>query len=283
MAHLVVDSNHLQSPQLRRFFAKAPANHAVLTDYVAMEAHQGNTLANITRRMAIVGEFPRQVLVLKNTTIVCGLRGRASGLQRRLIDDRQTRDFALYIRRLRDARAGNLSFQRQLLERGEAATQHLHRMQEDAQTLAGILRDVTQAFTKDERRLVRFDAPYTPEMIDKLVKVVIHISAHLFKGHPNVGFRPTYEELPNTFIFRASLCMFLLSLHWVAMGGFENASTTTMRNDMVDMNIVAYATYFDGLLSSDTKACRIHLDARLLLMALFKCPLPSGPGVPMPP
>jgi hypothetical protein len=279
---LVIDSNRLQSEALREFLATSTRNRAVLTDYVAMEAHKGDTLANIYERMAILGDFPRQVVVLKGTRVVCGLRGRTAGLQRRLIDEGQSSEFGVYVRRLRAAQAGNSSYQRQLLERGNDATEHLTKMLGDAKVVVTILEDVTKAFTKDERRLIRLDEPYSPAMVDKVVKTVMYIAASLFKGHPNVTFRPTYKELPNTFIFRASLCMFLMSLHWVAMGGSTDVAPEKMRNDMVDMNIAAYATYFDGLLSADTKARRIHQEARMLLRALFDCPLPSGLGINLP-
>jgi hypothetical protein len=73
---LVVDSNLLQSSSLRTFLSKSKSNFAVLTDYVAMEAHKGDTLANIYRRMEIVGDSPTQTTVLESTRLVCGLRGR---------------------------------------------------------------------------------------------------------------------------------------------------------------------------------------------------------------
>jgi hypothetical protein len=247
-----------------------------------MEAHKGETLSNIYRRMAIVGDVPRQVVVLKGTRAVCGLRGRAAGLQRRLIDEGQSKEFAVYGRQLRTAQAGNIAYQRQLLVRGKEANEHLTKMLEDARTMASILQDVAKLYSKEERRLVRLDKPYSPAMVDKVVKTVMHISAHLFNGHPNVTFRPTYKELANTFIFRASLCTFIMSLHWVAMGGSKDAAPDKLRNDIVDMNIVAYATYFDGLLSADSKARRIHQEARMLLLALFDCPLPSGLGASVP-
>ncbi len=40
----VVDSNFLQRDELRAYLASSPDNKAVLTDYVAMEAHKGDTL-----------------------------------------------------------------------------------------------------------------------------------------------------------------------------------------------------------------------------------------------
>src|SRR5882724_9776874 len=109
----VVDSNFLQSDRLRAYLSKSPAHIAVLTDYAAMEAHKADTLETLYRSMAILGEFPRQVIVLKGTQAVCGLSGRASGLQRRMIHQEQTQGFAEYCRHLAAARRGDLSIQAQ--------------------------------------------------------------------------------------------------------------------------------------------------------------------------
>jgi hypothetical protein len=113
-------------------------------------------------------------------------------------------------------------------------------------------------------------------MVDKVVKNVLHIAAQLFHGHPNARRWPSYEELPNTFIFRASLCMYLLALDWAARGGVGSTSAAKLRNDTVDMNFAAYATYFDGLLTADSKTARLHQEARIWLSALFDCKLPGG-------
>jgi hypothetical protein len=53
----------------------------VLTDYAAMEAYKGDTLASLFRSMEIVAHFPKQVIVLKATSIICGLTGREAASQ----------------------------------------------------------------------------------------------------------------------------------------------------------------------------------------------------------
>lgn len=274
----VVDSNQLQSDALRSYLSKSKANFAVLTDYAAMEAYKGDTMASIYKSMEIVAEFPAQVIVLKNTCVVCGLSGRGPGLQKRLIDERQTREFGIYARGLVAAKKDNLSFQRQLLEHGKEATEHLSRMLADAQTTGAAFGDIAKTYTKEERHLFRCRQPYSPEMIDKVVRSVLHIAANLFSNHPNVRALPKYEELPNTFIFRAALCTYLLALEWGVLGGAKDASPAKLRNDMVDMNVAAYGTFFDGLLSADAKVLRIHKEARLLLAGLFGCHMNGGLG-----
>ena len=86
----VIDTNRLQSEQLRRYLAANSNNYAVLPDFVQMEVLKGDTLASIYKAMRILGKFPNQVLVLKGTKLAWAVKGSKSGLQKRLIDPKQT-------------------------------------------------------------------------------------------------------------------------------------------------------------------------------------------------
>jgi hypothetical protein len=110
----VVDTNRLQSEELKTYFAASRQNYAVLTDFAAMEVYKGNTLASLNKSMEIFSHYPKQAIELKSTGIVCGLRGRRAGLQRRLIDEHQTREFEKYCQALRAAKRGNTSVQTRL-------------------------------------------------------------------------------------------------------------------------------------------------------------------------
>lgn len=276
---LIIDSNQLQSETLTKYLAKSKSNLAVLTDYAAMEAHKGDTLASIYKSMAVLCEFPEQVIVLKNTRRACGLRGRPAGLQRRLIDETQTAEFPHYVNQLRQAQSGDRAIERQLLETGLAATAHLDRMLVDAQSTGAVIDDIAKGYSKDERQAIRLGEKYSRAMIDKTIAGILYIARMTFDEHPNAFFLPSYAELPNTFIFRTGLCTYLLALEWASKGGARNANPSTFRNDFVDMNFAAFATYFDGLMTADAKVHRIHKEARVWLMALFGCELPSGEGV----
>ena len=72
------------------------------------------------------------------------------------------------------------------------------------------------------------------------------IAAMLFRDHPKVVRSPSFKHLPNTLIFRFSMCMYLLFLEWISVGGPIKVSTKRVRNDMVDMNFAAYATFSTG-------------------------------------
>lgn len=272
----VIDSNQLQSKNLLSYLSKSSSNFAVLTDYAAMEAYKGNTTTSIFKSMEIISDFPKQAIVLKSTRVICGLNGCGVGLQKRFIDNNQTREFAKFAHNLNLAKTGNQGLINQLLEHGKEATAHFSKMLGDANSIGIAIDDIANLYTKDERRLIRTQQPYTAKMIDRIVKAVIQVAGDTFKNHPSVRVLPSYQHLPNTFIFRLALCTYLLALDWAASGSARNANAATLRNDMVDMNFAAYGTYFDGILSDDAKVVRIHQEARLILSALFKCHLHDG-------
>ena len=265
----VVDSNHLQSDRLHKYLSKTTKNCVVLTDYAAMEAYKGDTLASIYRSMEILSRYPKQVIVLKGTQTVCGLRGRRAGLQRRLIDGRQTQGFGKYCRDLLAAERGDVSRQKAILDHGHAATAHMERILADVADLPDALRGVADIFTDAEIRILRKGSDLTDEIVDKFVQNVLHLAAVLFSDHPGVTNLPDATELPNTFIFRCALCVQLLVFNWTSVGGPHGVKPKKMRNDIVDINFAAYASFFDGLLTEDKKLKNIYHEASHLLPMLI--------------
>ena len=271
----VIDSNQLQTETLRAFLARSPENIAVLPDFVSMEAYKGDPLKSIFKSMSVLSEFPHQVLILKGSAKVCALTGRRKGLQRRLVDEDQTRGFPLYVRHLRAAEAGDARFQDQIRSLGRSANEHLDKMRDEAKNIRGAIEVLGSRYTKEERAVLRAKEEYTPEMIDKLVRTVIEMTGMMFQDSSLTLKRPTYEELPNTFMFRVTFAMYLLSLRRFAQGGFGELSAEKLRNDFVDMMLVAYGTYFDGIMSSDKNVTYMFQETSLLLTALLDGEVPS--------
>lgn len=265
----VVDSNYLQSDRLHKYLSKTTKNCVVLTDYAAMEAYKGDTFASIYRSMEILSQYPKQVVVLKGTQTICGLRGRKAGLQRRLIDGRQTQGFRTYCKNLLAAERGDISLQRVILDHGHAATAHMDRILADVANLPDALRGIADVFTDAEVKILRKGSDLTDEIIDKFVQNILLLSAVLFRDHPRATNLPDATELPNTFIFRYALCAHLWVLDWISVGSPHRVKPKKMRNDIVDFSFAAYASFFDGLLTKDRKLEKLYHGISGLLPMLF--------------
>jgi len=270
----IVDRNFLQSPALRAYFTASRKNVVVLTDYVAMEAFKGNTLANISSATEVLAEFPTQVTVLKSTSSISQLKGRRCGFTRRMIDKDQTKGFPDWCENLVRAKGGDKELERQLLQAGKDADAHLNRMLDAQRTYAENLERVSDNYTELELKVLRTRKPISEEMSAKIFEHILNMAAVLFAAHPNISRLPPARELPYAFIFRYALAGYLVALGWIAAGGAKNVKPEKIRNDIVDAAYAAYATYFQGLLSDDRKANEIYGDAKFFLKLVLAVPPP---------
>jgi hypothetical protein len=269
----VVDRNFLQSPRLREFFAARRKNIAVITDYAAMEAFKGDALANISQAAAILCEFPKQVAVLKSTSIVSQLKGRRCGFTRRMIDWDQSDNFGDWCGALEQAKAGNKDLLRQLLENGKEADATLEVIKDAQSDYAENLEAHAERFTVAELKALRSNAPFPEGMFEKVSQHILELAAVLFAEQPGFkGLLPTAQELPYTFIFRYAVAGYILALRWIAVGGAKKVKPENIRNDMVDATFAAYATYFQGLLTDDAKANEIFAETKRLVNVFLSVP-----------
>jgi hypothetical protein len=272
---MVVDSNYLNNEKLRSYLSASTHNCAVLTDYAAMEAYKGNTLASIYSSMAIVSDYPMQVIVLKPTSIVCGLTGREAASPKALIDLPSTREFPKYCRDLLAAQRGDLQLQQQLLQHGREATSHLERWLQDMQMMSSSIYQMTEWIKKihspAELKILRRREPYTLEMRAKLTQNVLTFAKEFFHQYPAVARSLALPEIRDTFIFRNVLCTYVLILKAVESGGVIK-NPEKLRNTMIDVNFATFSAYFDGIMTADKLAQEVYERAEFLLRETFARP-----------
>ncbi len=241
-----------------------------------METLKGDTLGSIHKAMRIIGQFPKQVIVLKGTKLAWAVRGHVAGLQKRLIDHKQTLEFPRYIRMLQQAENGNEELRKQLLRLGSMADSHLdEQVLNTAAMVAPTFDEFASRYTKEERAIIREGQDFTSPMLRRLGDTVVDLGINMIASSPVPIKKPSYEELPNTLYFRVALCSYLLALRWGANGGAKDARVALIRNDLVDVMMASYATYFDGLMTKDAKVTRIYDDACTFLVGLFDAAVPT--------
>jgi len=269
----VVDSNFLQSESLRAYLSASPGNYAVIPDFVAMEAYKGQTLSWIHDRMSVLADYPTQAIVLKGTQEISKLNGRAAASRKALIDQAQTRGFPDFCADLRAAKLGNQSFQRQLSAYGREATAYIEqRMLLDMPQLAAGIDLVAKEYSPAQLKALRRRERPTEAMREKTIRHVCMLAAEFFKGHLGSGEPPKLPEARDTFIFRYAICSYISILKRIEDGSAAKVKPEKLRNDVIDTNIVAFATYFDGLLTADQRAGEIYIGAKLLLREVFGTP-----------
>src|SRR5262249_18823654 len=101
---------------------------------------------------------------------------------------------------------------------------------------------------------------------------VLSLARELTAQHPSVTDLPRGPQVRNTFLFRYALCGYVSILKRIEEGGAGKVSDENLRNDMVDANFAAFATYFDGLLTNDKRAGAVYAGAEFLLREVFAIP-----------
>ncbi len=266
----VVDANLLRHPSLEEYLRKDSGNHVVFTDYACMECFKGNALSNVQRSLQIVSKYPDQVIVLKGTRDIIRLQADGPQVRDELIDSQQTAEFRSFVRDVHAAVGGHTELRSQLLKLATMANEHFRQMRADAFGVADAIRETAHSFLPSQLSELRRSGPISKETGEVIVRNILILAALLFKAHPDVASIPTADNLRDTLVFRFSLAAQLLVVRWLSDGGIDSVNIDRLRNDVVDMTYVAYATLFDGILSNDRKLQKIYDETIFFLERVFR-------------
>jgi hypothetical protein len=272
---MVVDRNFLQHPDLEAFLAESHRNKAVINDYASMESFKDDTLENLFIAMDILARHPNQVVILKGTTEACRLRGKRAYVRERMIDRRETREFANFCETmLAAAKGGDSNAIKQLLKRGRAANRQMDELRQNAVRGADSFAKIAGTYSQNEIRMMRQKVPLPPSTLKKLFGNVAATARGLFPSQPNFINFPSLSELPNTLIFRMSLAVHWHAVLWIVGGSPKVLNADKTGRHLIDAIYASYATFFDGFLTRDKKAELIYdLTNQSLDAIVYHCTL----------
>ena len=263
---LIVDANQLRSQKLATFLSENENNKIAFTDFACMETLKGDPTINAYLSLKIPAEFPSQVVILKNTReIIQETYTDSNSLPENLIDKKQTENFQAFYNQIQKARDGNEVLKQELLKLGHEATKYIEGMKKDAQSFIDATKQFKITFSDSDLKILRKDEIYPKDLIDRIIKEIIQLTALLITNHPDNLSLPDWPSINKHYVFRYSICGHLLRLKWLSDGGIEQYPIENMRNDLVDITYAAHATYFDGLISNDGKVNEIYNQAKHLI------------------
>jgi len=171
-----------------------------------------------------------------------------------------------------------------MLKLANIANTHFGQMRVEAFGVADAIRETAYAFLPSQLAELRKPGAISKETGEVIVRNVLTLAALLFKAHPDVAGIPTADKLRETLVFRFALAAQLLVVQWLSKGGIDTVNMDKLRNDVVDMTYVAYATLFDGILSNDRKLLNVYAEAGFLLDRVFRLDgiVPSLGATPIP-
>ena len=260
----IIDVNYFRDPALIDYLRLDKRNKVVFCDYACMEAYKGNALNNISRAIEIVSQFSEQVVVLKGTRDVIKLTLLGNDLEL-LKDPVQTKEFKIFCFGVERAIQGDVALTDQILNNGKIASDHFAKMCSDALLVAHGIKGLSSSFKPEHLSALKRKEDLKPEVIDKIIKDIMLLAVFLFRDHPDVHEIPQTPQVKDSYIFRFAISTYFLSLHWICNGGPGDVKRDKLRNDIVDMSYVTYATFFDGLLTNDNKMKEIYQETCFIL------------------
>lgn len=263
---VVIDTNALTSDELRAFLSASKANRAVLPDYVVMERFKPDNLQALRDGFSVLKPFADQVVILKSTGDVSRLNPDHEIFPDAMIDTDQTEAFEEFFELLDHALDGDETLLGQLRERAGWAQAQMSVVLAGSSNFSADLAEFEAFFTASDLAHVRRGGRLTPAMHDKFDTAVSAVAHSVFQNAPGPLDYPRDENWPHHFILRNAFCHGVYMLSFIQRG-IGARKPEKARNDVVDVLLATYGTYFNGVMSNDDLTNHVHHISRFLLEA----------------
>lgn len=266
--HKVIDANYFEHSDLEVYFRANSENRAVLVDYAGMEMRKGaDPLRNLTRSLTILRRYPKQVVVLKGTRTIAAISTATQGLGIRLVDKGQTRGFAEFCRHVQLAVAGDQLYIEALAKSAANAQEHFAQMESGFAEMHDVIANYVDRFTHEQLTELRVSERYSKELCETIELQIREIWVELYHTYPDIRQLRNMEEVVNHIVFRYTVAGYVWLLEKLRNGanGKQPLSPKKVTSDFVDIVYVAYATYFDGVLSKELRVQR-NFDETLVIL-----------------
>lgn len=265
---VVIDTNMLRRQPLEDFLAADDLNRAVFTEYTSMESFKGDSLDTLRRSLKTISRRSGQAVILRHASVLIRAQWDRVLFRDHLVDLVTTREFRRFLRGVHDTSPppGLLA---ELIRRRLSANSHLSKVRAGASTLASEFKAIGEDLGPRCLKALRTDAEVELEDLESIKGAILNMAVGYAKAYPGMPQHPSIDAFPHNFSFRYAVVTVALAIDWLARGGLEQASPETLANDVADSMNVAFATYFDGLLTTDARAKRVYSESVQLLRLMF--------------
>lgn len=260
---VVIDTNSLQTDELRMFLNADPSNLAILPEHTIGEIFKPKRLDAVYASFEILRDYPLQIRQLLSNKAVAATNVSFPGFANRFIDRDASRQMPSFIEILKRTAAGDKTYldafdkrRKWAFERSDRAIAAFGdisdqlaamRLQFDPLDLAKL--------SKGERTSLQFKL--------LLLRLTDAIATDIWRrlAHPR-NSRHTSKH--NDFTWRYVLSHLLQLLRLSASGALRRKPARAV-NDHMDNVFATYGTYFNGLMTNDAEANETHIVARVML------------------
>ncbi|NMN03789.1 hypothetical protein FHT19_000945 [Novosphingobium sp. SG919] len=269
----VVDNNFAQRGGMEAYLSASRRNYAVLPDTVLIEWHRKKAMATARHALQIACRYPEQIIVLRETSDQFDRPADCVSIVEAMIDKAQTRDFPAYCDTVINAPeseemvecfAGHEAYAQAHIDNlVEEGLKVYRRFEKEDETLSAA--EVTEL-----KALAVVPTLMSPAIQKRTYEMAGSIAAGMIRGRtPDKSADPRdMAGFIDSLAFRYAAMMVGL---WICRRGSPGAYPVNRRNvgaDVMDIKIAAQASYFDGLLTHETRLERAFENAMSLIRAL---------------
>lgn len=267
MMRVVVDTNRLETDELRLFLASCRNNMAVLPEHTIVEVFKVGELSAIRSSFSVLCDFPEQVLILYGNRKSAKVNARAPAISNHFIDRKNTRAFPEFCKMLRAAKEDDAKLRHQLAQRERWSNERVDEIQDALGDQAETLAELHALFTPAERAKLRSENVIPRKALGTILSITKHIAIQLNAGISGKHFLPPPPYMFYSFPWRYALCH-VIQLMELFRNGAVRRSPAKARNDHFDNVFAIYGTYFNGVMTNDRGTLVTQTGARAILKFL---------------
>jgi len=266
MITFLVDSNALRQPGLEVYLQSSRDHVVAFSDLTLTEMRKTNALSTSRASLRIVSKYPDQMYVLRRADLLLDANITSAGQTDELFDYAAGLELEALCRALRTVPVP-VNLVEHMAEAESGAQLYMERLTDEVKALEPGLIDAAKDFTTQELTQLRDREDIAEATQRKLIDLLKSTTAEFIRTNqePRPGMRIKVRDLLGTFAFRYSLCMVIYYLEWVRVGRTTGKKVKHRVNDVVDMQLAALGTYFQGVLSKDDDLQNSSLAARAIL------------------
>lgn len=118
-------------------------------------------------------------------------------------------------------------------------------------------------------KIFRAQHKLTPEMMRTMSKVVTAMTQQPMTEFGGFDVLPDSRDAVYSLPLRFALANAVVAFHWGKKGGLKTVDLKRLQNDITDASYVAYATFYDGIVTRDDKMEEVYVNTCNLLRPLF--------------
>lgn len=263
---LVVDSCALEDPGLSDYLRASPDRGIILDRLTLFEMFKVNPVKTSRKSLRILSEFPEQVHVLHPShRWLNGVIDNEEQLQQ-LIDPEITAELRNLCAAIGQDPLPDW-VEPLLLKRQSEAEDYIVKLTDEVSDMESILLERSQLFSPQQITEIRTGEHVSDETRQKVHKLLHDVTGQFILAYQEPGRTEPLQMAVamNMFAFRYALCIVMFYLDWVKHG------KTTKRldrrvNDVIDLQVAAVSTFFNGVMSNDARMRTVAVEAARQLM-----------------